>query len=294
MRFVVTGATGQVGLPVARALAADNEVWAVARFKDASARAALEDAGVRCTPADLTTGDLGAVPEDADCVLHFAIVRTSDFDFDLTANAEATGLLMQRCRGARAFLLCSSTAVYQPKGHDPIKETDPLGDNHRVMFPTYSIVKIATEAVARTCARLYELPTVIARLNVPYGDNGGWPLYHAMMMRSGVEIPVHADAPSVFNPIHEDDIVAAVPKLLAAASIPATIVNWGGDERVSIEQWCAYIGELTGMEPKFAPTFDTLESVSTDNSKRQSMAGPTKVRWQDGIRRMLQARGLLP
>ena len=174
-RIVVTGATGQVGLPVALRLAADNEVWAVARFTDAKARARLEEAGVRCAVADLAGGDLDAVPDDADYVLHYAVSRSDSFDDDLRTNAEATGLLMQRCRSAKGFLLCSSTGVYQPKGQEPVKEEDPLGDNHRPMFATYSIVKIATEAVARTCARLFELPTVIARLNVPYGDNGGWP-----------------------------------------------------------------------------------------------------------------------
>ena len=40
-RILVTGATGQVALPVARALAVDNQVIAVARFKDEAKRAAF-------------------------------------------------------------------------------------------------------------------------------------------------------------------------------------------------------------------------------------------------------------
>jgi UDP-glucuronate 4-epimerase len=43
------------------------------------------------------------------------------------------------------------------------------------MFQTYSISKIAAEAMARSCARRLKLPTTIARLNVPYGDRSGWP-----------------------------------------------------------------------------------------------------------------------
>ena len=35
-KILVTGPTGQVGLPVAMALAADNEVWGAARFTDPS------------------------------------------------------------------------------------------------------------------------------------------------------------------------------------------------------------------------------------------------------------------
>jgi len=289
-RIVITGATGQVGLPVAKALAQDNDVWAAARFSNADARSKLEAAGVKCAPIDFATGDLAAIPDDVDYCIHLAVSRSGDFDKDLTDNAEATGLLMERCRDASAFLYCSSTAVYQPKGHDAINEQDPLGDNHRVMFPTYSIVKIATEAVARTCARLYNLPTVITRLNVPYGDNGGWPYFHVLMMQAGMEIPVHTNAPSIYNPIHEDDIIAALPTLLEAASVPATVVNLCGDEQVSIEEWCTYLGELTGLTAKVAPTDNTLESVASDNTKLRSLGWKQSVSWRDGMRRMVEAQ----
>ena len=43
-KILITGATGQVANPVAKALAVDNEVWAVARFGNARARKDLEDA----------------------------------------------------------------------------------------------------------------------------------------------------------------------------------------------------------------------------------------------------------
>jgi UDP-glucuronate 4-epimerase len=289
-KIVITGATGQVGLPLARSLAAENEVWAAARFSDEKARGRLEEAGVRCAVADLGNGDFSAVPSDPDYVLHLAVSRSDSFDKDLTDNAEAAGLLMTHCKAAKAFLHCSSTSVYHPKGHEPIKETDPLGDNHRVMFATYSIVKIATEAVVRTYARTLGLPTVIARLNVPYGDNGGWPLWHLLMMKGGIDIPVHTDAPTIYNPIHDDDILASVPKLLSVASVPATVVNWGGDDAVSIEEWCTYLGSLTGLEARFEPTVHTIDSVSVDLTKKHELIGGTAVPWREGMARMVASR----
>lgn len=289
-KVLVTGATGQVGLPVATRLAERNEVWAAARFSDPDARERLEAAGVRCVTADLGDGRLDGVPSDADHVLHLAVSKDDDFDAALRDNGEATGLLMAHCRGARSFLHCSSTAVYQPRGHERLRETDPLGDNHRVLFETYSIAKIASEAVARTATRLHGLPTTIARLNVPYGDHGGWPWFHLLMMQHGMEIPVHADAPSLYNPIHEDDVVASLPALLDAASVPATIVNWGGDEQLSIEEWCADLGELTGLEPKLVPTRETLESVTPDLTRMHELGVRPTVSWRDGMRRMVEAR----
>lgn len=291
-KILVTGPTGQVASPVARALARENEVWGIARFRDEAARASLEADGVRCEAVDLAVGDFSALPDDFDVVLHFAVARSPDgsFERDLRANAESAGLLMSHCRRARAFFHCSSCAVYQPKGHEPLTEDDPLGDNHRVMMPTYSLSKIAAESTVRFAAREFGLPTLVARLNMPYGANGGWPAYHLLMMQKGIEIPVHVNAPSVYTPIHEDDILATLPALVGAASVPAKTVNWCGQEHVSIEEWCGYLGELTGLSPVFRPTDRTLESVVADNARMRGIAGPARVSWKDGFRRMLASR----
>lgn len=288
-RIVITGATGQVGGPLARSLAAaGNEVIAAARFSNPAARDALEAAGVTCATVDLRSGDLSALPrDDVDAVLNFAVSKSGRWHVDLRITAESPGDLIAWCRPGR-FLHCSTTGVYKPKGHDPIAETDPLGDNHAVMMPTYSIAKIAAETVVRFAARQWEVPTTIARLNVPYGAGGGWPLFHLLMMQAGTPIPVHADAPSAYNPIHQDDITAQVPALLAAASPEVTTVNWGAVETTSVEEWCGYLGELTGLTPTFAPTEQTLESVVVDTTALQAIAGPTTVHWRDGFRRLVE------
>lgn len=289
-RILVTGATGQVALPVALGLARDNHVIALARFKDAAARARLEAAGVECISVDLARGSFDDVPDDVDYVCNFGVVKSNKWDVDLSGNAESVGLLMAHCRNARAFLHCSSTGVYEAADGSPQLETDPLGDNHRVMMPTYSISKIAAEAVVRTTCRIFQVPTTIARLNVPYGDGGGWPAFHLALVRAGMPVPVHPDGPSRFNPIHDDDILATLPALLDAASVPATIVNWGGDDETSIEAWCEYMGELVGVEAIFERTSATIGGIPTDNTKRRALTGPTLVGWKDGMRRMVEAQ----
>jgi nucleoside-diphosphate-sugar epimerase len=281
-----------VAEPVARALAKDNEVVGAARFRDAASRERLEAAGVRCVPIDLLAGDVAGLPADADYVLNFAVAKTNDWDADLQANVGGVATLMEHHQRARAFLHCSSTAVYKPMGHHVFTEDGPLGDNHGVwpFLRTYSICKIAAEATAKWSAARHELPTTIARLSVPYGDGGGWPAIHLEMMRNGSEIPVHADAPSVYHPLHEDDIIAMVPGLLAAAAVPATVVNWGGDDAVSIEEWCGWLAELTGLEVSFEPTEFTIDSVQVDLSRLHDLVGHSSVEWRDGLRRMVQAR----
>ena len=289
-RVLITGPAGQVALPITRALAATNDVIGIARFRDPVARAELEGLGVTCIPVDLAAGEFGDVPDDVDYVLNLAVVKSGRWEVDLRGNAEAVGLLMAHCRSATAFLHCSSTGVYQAAGAHLQAETDPLGDNHRVIMPTYSIAKIAAEAVVRTEARQLGLPTTIARLNVPYGDNGGWPLFHLEMVLAGLAVPVHPDQPNLFNPIHEDDLVATLPALLAAAAVPATIVNWGGDQQVALEEWVTLLADLVGRPATFEVTEATIGGVTTDNQRRQALVGPTTVDWRDGMRRMVAAQ----
>jgi UDP-glucuronate 4-epimerase len=288
-KVLVTGLTGMVALPVAQALAASNEVWGAARFRDERARARLEDAGVRCVEVDLADGDFGALPADFDYVLNFAVAKSGKWKTDLAVNAESAGLLMAHCRTARAFLHCSSTGVYDPPDQEPRDEAAALGDNHKVMFETYSISKIAGEEVVRTMARHLGLPTTIARLNVPYGDAMGWPFFHLEMLLAGMEIPVPPGAPAMYNPIHADDIIATVPKLLSAAAVPAVTVNWGGDQPVALQEWCGYLGSLVGRDPVFVESPQALGGVPVELTRMHELIGRTTVDWRDGMRRLAEA-----
>lgn len=285
-KILITGPSGQVAAPIARAFAADNQVWGIARFTDAAAREGLEKAGIRCETVNLAAGDFTGLPSDFDYVLNLAVAKSGDWDNDLGANAESVGLLMAHCRDAKAFLHCSSTAVYDPPDDEPRTERAALGDNHKALFPTYSISKIAGEAVARSTARVLGVPTTIARLNVPYGDNGGWPYFHMEMMLAGIPIPVPPGGPARYNPIHEDDIIATIPKLLGVASVPATTLNWAGDQTVSLQEWCAYLGSLIGREPVFQESEQALRGVPVDLTRMRELTGDATVDWRDGMRRM--------
>jgi nucleoside-diphosphate-sugar epimerase len=286
-RLLITGPTGQVARPLVAALAAKNEVFALARFSKAEDKASIEALGAKTIATDLGTGSLDAVPQDLDYVLNLAVVKSGEWDYDLRANAEGVGRLMLRTRGVKGFLHFSSTAVYEYAGHEPRREDSPLGDNHRSMFPTYSIAKIAAETVCRFTAHEFGIPTTIARLSVPYGNNGGWPFYHLMMMQHGVPIELHPDRPNVYNPLHERDCLAKIPALLAAATPDVTTVNFGGSQAVSIEEWCAYLSELSGFDPVFKENPKGFGSLQIDTTKLHAIAGPTEVDWKDGIREMV-------
>ena len=305
-KVLITGASGQIALPMARKLARDNEVWGVARFRApqpsvtrgpariADLRSELESAGVTTLALDLAGGDLSSLPDDFSTVIHMAvsIEPTPDYDHALRMNAEVTGELMAHCRSARAFLHMSTCSVYRPAADPayPHRETDPLGEAGTPFAPTYSVSKIGGEAVARFCARQFGLPTTIARMNVSYGANGGMPAYMVESMLAGRPVRLRPPGPNYYTPIHEDDIIDQVGKLLDVAAVPAEIVNWGGDDIVSAEEWIAYLAELTGLEARIDYRDDWITSGPTDNSKRIGLIGACRVGWREGMRRMVEER----
>jgi nucleoside-diphosphate-sugar epimerase len=185
----------------------------------------------------------------------------------------------------------SAGAVYRPSD-DPFHayvEDDPLGEGSVPGNPTYSISKIAQEAVARSCARLYDLPVVITRMNSAYGPNGGLVVRHLDAIMN--DKPLSIGAPGTkYNPIHHHDINIQTERMLSAGSVPATIVNWGGDEVVGPEDWCAYFGELTGKEVDLtsATAGGGYPSSICDVTKRRSITGPCEISWRDGMRELVE------
>lgn len=285
-KLLITGPTGQVALPVVEYFAKIADVYALARFKKQEDRDTIEALGATPIAADLADpASLQAIPDDFDYVLNFAVVKTGEFEYDLAANGEGIGNLMTRCKSAKAIVHFSSTAVYEYGGHTPRKEDDPLGDNHRLMFPTYSISKIAAETVCRFVAHQHNIPTTIARLSVPYGDNGGWMYFHMLMMQGGMPIDIHPEGPNYYNLLHADDYIEKIPYLLGAATPEVTTTNFGGSQQTSIEEWCAYITELTGFEPVFNETSKAFGSLAIDTTRMHELIGETSVDWREGIKR---------
>ncbi|MDA2957563.1 MAG: NAD(P)-dependent oxidoreductase [Actinomycetota bacterium] len=294
-RILVTGVTGWVAGPLATSLAAQgNTVFGAARFRDPAQREPWEAQNVTTVSIDLEKGRLDEVPNDLDLVLHFAVAKSNNFEEAFASNAHGSADLMETAASRSdhmTFFHCSSTAVYAPHDHEPRVETDLLGDSHRPMpgMPTYSISKIAGEVLVQHTAKRLGVPTVIARLNVPYGDQYGWMLFHLMMMERNIPVPVHVDQPTSYTPIHADDIARSIPYLLSYASTPAEIVNWGGDQIVSIEDWCEEMGRLTGLTPSFNPTTATIAAIIPDLSKLHDRGFRTTVDWREGIRRQIES-----
>jgi nucleoside-diphosphate-sugar epimerase len=291
-KILITGPAGRIAFGLARSLVAENDVWGVARFTDPATREKVETLGVTTRTLDIADGELGDLPTDFTYLLHLAAdFSTDDYDRALRVNAEGTGFVLEHCRGAKAALVMSTVTTYKPHP-DPwhaFTEDDPLGDAMAPPSAPYSVSKIAEEGVARYCARSFDLPVTIARMGAAYSDQGGLPLWHLDAVAAGQPVQTRWD-PMPYSPIHDDDICAQLEPLLAAAGVPATIVNWAGDEPVSVQQYTEYFGALLGADPDVVVEPIPGASIGSvaDHSKRQSITGPCVVGWRDGFRRMAE------
>jgi hypothetical protein len=106
------------------------------------------------------------------------------------------------------------------------------------------------------------------------------------MMLAGMPIPVPAGGPARYNPIHEIDVIAHIPKLLELASVPAITVNWGGDQVVSLQEWCGYLGSLVGREPVFEESPLAIRGNVLELTRMHELVGGTTIGWREGMRRM--------
>jgi UDP-glucuronate 4-epimerase len=289
-KILLTGATGQLAYAIGRSLALENRVDAIARFGAVGSRERLEEAGLACRQFDYVNDDLTSLDDDYDYVLHLATTQAqgdTDFEHALEVNAVATGRLMAHFRNVKGFFFSSTCSVYQPNGHTPLKETDPLGDAMRPFCPIYSISKVAAEAVVKFVSGQFRIPAVIARMNVGYGPGGGLPVMHMEAIKRGEPVYLHSQKPNLFSPVHEEDYCRQVVKMLAAANTPPLLINWCGSQLVSAEDWCEYMAELLETTVDFVYSDDFFPCTPCDTSVLHETIGETEVDWRDGMKRLV-------
>lgn len=287
-KILITGATGKIAFPIARALAADNDVWGAARLRDPKDRERLSAAGVTPLAFDLSADEFATLPDDFSYVFHAAVdPGADDWIRCVETNAQRSADLLYHCRAAKGFVLCSTGSIYGYQGRRPLTEDDPPGVPLRA---NYSFSKVAAEQVCTWVARRYDIPLAIIRICSTYGPEGGSAADRLEAILAGTPIKLHPDAPNNYHPIYEDDYVELGIRAMAVADTPPVVVNWAGSETVSVEDYCAYLGELVGMKPVFEYTDDAHTPLWPDVTRMHDILGRTKVPWREGFRRMVAAR----
>lgn len=290
--ILVTGVTAKAALPIAAALAKDNEVWGQARFADAAVADRIAALGIRPCRADLAAGDLDRLPASVDYLLHFAWMRAPAHQLEaaMRANVDGAGRILHHCRNVRAALVVSSSAVYRgdPDPMHRYREGDSLGAGPSVAAETSAVCKIALESVARIAARSFDLPVTIARLNTVLGPHRAYYGKQVAAVIEGREI-VLPSARNAHNPIHSEDMIRHIEPLLDAAGREPLTVNWSGDDIAISQDVIARIAARTGCAARVAVRSAPrlAGGTVTDTEHRRAITGPCRVAFADGLERML-------
>lgn len=301
-KILITGGQGPSGFPLVRELAKTNDVFVMARFSDPASRERIEGVG-----AHALVHDLGAsfddLPRDFGYIYHSAhanmFTQPGSWPDSYDQNVDIAGRLLAHAADAKGFVLVSSASVYEPwqtaeqARSNPIPETGRWGV-HGPHMSYYSFSKVAEEMAVGFCSRKWEIPATILRMGSPYGPEGGdrgTVVRRLDMIVRDEEIPLHAQQPSYFRPMYETDIARLGIRALQVGKVPPVIVNFCGDETVSAEEYCAYMGELIGIAPKFRYTeTGVFNSLVPDTTLMHELLGKCEVGWREGCRRVVEAR----
>jgi nucleoside-diphosphate-sugar epimerase len=245
----------------------------------------------------MDAGDNSMLPDDFTHVVHSAINLDPDHSTAIRINAEGSALLMQHCRKAEAFLHISSTCVYRPHADHPnhaYAESDPLG-GLATYAEVYPVAKLTSEGSVRAAARMLDLPTTIARMNVGYSwtGHGGLPVMQYNTFKNGQPWLKPVGYNNIGSPIGGVDIAAQAHRLLQIATVPATVINWGGDDPVTDQEMGEYVAELTGVTAQFVESPVSFDSFWSDNALREKLIGKCAQHWKDGVRDIFVKLGII-
>ncbi len=284
-RVLITGASGLVALPVAVELAKRNEVFAVARYSSPEQKRLIEQSGARAVTFDLANPDLSALPPSVDIVINYAVLPPNHKDA-YEVNTGATGRLARRYRDCEAFVHGSTGSLYEYQGERPLREDDPYGLHSSA--ENYAASKIGAEFLLRHLSEDYQLPVTIVRIFSFYGPRGGGVTQRVDQVARGLPVSVYPGVRNVHTPLYEDDYVAKTIAAAGIARIGAEIVNVGGSEAVTTQEYCQMAGEILGVEPKFVEN-SRAWPIWADTTKMEKLLGPSTVSVREGIRRVIEA-----
>lgn len=251
---IILGAAGKVGVCLSRMVkraAPHKRVVAVSRFSEEGMEAHLQAWGIETIRCDLLDrAAVEALPKLANVIymagLKFDYKGREDFLWAM--NTIAPGIVAEAFRASR-IVSFSTIHVYpwsNPLHGGVTEQTPPFARPGE-----YANSVVGRERTFQYYSRLHGTPGRIARLvyaiDMRYGvlqEIAGWVL-------NGKPIPL---ATGQVNVIWQGDAAAQIIRLLRHCDVPASPINIGGPEMLSVRKVANQFGAIFGIEPVFAGT----------------------------------------
>jgi UDP-glucose 4-epimerase len=289
MKVMVSGASGLIGRLAVKKLAAQHEVFALARREPPSD---LPD-GVEWIRQDLTERlDQRGLPAQVDGVVHLAqSARYQEFpdgaEDIFAVNVHGTARLLEYARraGAQRFVLTSTGGNYVP-GPEPVDEGTPLA-TPGFYFRSKRMAELLVEGYGEL------MGGAILRLFFVYGPGQPENMLVSRLagrVLTGEEIAVEGDPGMRMNPIFVDDAAAAIA---AALELPEqAVVNVAGEEVVTLTELVKRIAAALGREAMLRHTDAQPDDLVADTTRMNRLLGVSaQTNLDDGLR--LLARSLV-
>ncbi|MFB6611966.1 NAD-dependent epimerase/dehydratase family protein [Agromyces sp. NPDC056379] len=254
MRILVIGATGVLGAPAARTLAAaGHEVIGTSR--GSAKLAALEAAGIRGVTVNLldrATVDAALDAIRPDAVVHLA-TDLADLDYAGNANLRSVGTsnLVDAALSAGIWRVLAESVSWT--------DADP-----------------AVDSLERDLARLPH--GVVLRFGLLYGARTWYAPDGAFTAQAATGI-VEGITP-ITNWVHVDDAVAAV---LPALDWPAGPVDLVDDEPAELIEWATVLARRAGYDGAVRATSRGPGRLADNSLARSRGWTPTRPSWRAGL-----------
>lgn len=259
MRFLITGAAGFLGAPLANKLVQDDHT--VVGLDDLS----TGDPARLMPEVNFIRGDINDRPklwsllQDVDCVYHLAarviVPESIIYPREYTqVNVGGTVALMEAMRdvGVRRVVFISSGSIYGNQSNQPLKETCRPHPHS-----PYAVSKLSAEYYIRTIGDLWGIETVCLRVFNAYGPGQRLPPSYAPVipycLRQALQngtIVVHGDGQQTRDYVFLDDVVTAMANTATASGVDHLIINIGSGQETSIRDLVKLVLAVTGKNPQ--------------------------------------------
>lgn len=277
--LLVLGAGGKMGpslARLARRAAKDaglpRRIIAASRFTTPGLQKALTVDGIETVACDLLEpGELERLPDVPNVVFMAGqkFGTSADPAATWTLNALLPGLVARRFAGSR-LVVFSTGNVYPltavdtrgPTETDPVQ---PVGE--------YAQSALARERIVTFLATRHESPAAILRLN--YAVELRYGVLRDLADRVWRREPVDLSMGYV-NVIWQRDANAVALRSLSLCSVPPTVLNVTGTEKLAVRVLATRLGQRLGVVPRFAGE-EAPTALLSDASRCGDLFGPPTV-----------------